>query len=108
MSGLFDLNMMGMDDLLDSNIYSESGLMDRVIKHTEVSIPIPGGLNERPTSRPKGETPLNFPASSEITADAYNKAFSRLKQSFKEGLEIMEILENAIIVDDDYMDLDVF
>ena len=102
MSGLFDLSLLGMDDLLDSDVYSESELVDKAIKHTEVSIPIPGGLHERPTSRPKGETSLNFPASAEITADAYNKAFSRLKQSFKEGLEIMEILEHAIIVDDDY------
>lgn len=85
----------------------------------ETSVPIPGGIKETPTAKPadgetgvtipggNGETPsgkpydassVSIPAKTTLTSDQYNNAISALKKTFKEGVEIMELLESANIV----------
>lgn len=88
--GLLDLTALesaNQDDVLDLNI-NESA---------DVSVPVPGGLNEKAPGQPADQT-IPVPSKTTITADTYNVAISNLKKTFKEAAEFMEILENATIV----------
>jgi hypothetical protein len=86
--------MSERDDILDENL------------NEDVSIPVPGGDKETPNSKPNDARSLSIPggdkeapgsASIELSAEDYNKALSSLKKSFKEGYEIMNLLERSSI-----------
>lgn len=64
----------------------------------EVSITIPGGNGETPSAKPYDASSVSIPSKTTLTADQYNSAIGLLKKSFKEGAEIMEMLEGANIV----------
>lgn len=61
----------------------------------------PGGFRERPTGKPVGgEFGPSTPKKVELTTDEWNKAMAALKHSFKEGVEIMDMLEQCRIVEE--------
>lgn len=62
-------------------------------------VPVPGGLSETPSAKPHDAASVSIPSKVTLTADDYNKALARLKQSFKEGVEILEMLESVDVVD---------
>lgn len=64
----------------------------------EASISIPGGLSETPSTKPADAASIPVPSKITLTSDQYNCALTALKKSFKEGYEIMEMLENANVV----------
>jgi hypothetical protein len=80
----------------------------------DVSLNIPGGLSETPKSkpydfsriiipdgdseRPKGapyDVNISIPGKKEISLDTYNSALTSIKKSFKEGVELLKMLENV-------------
>ena len=71
----------------------------------EASIPVPGGLSETPSAKPADAASIPVPAKVTLTADQYNSALAALKKSFKEGYEIMEMLENANVVTESIEDV---
>jgi hypothetical protein len=82
--GLFDLTDFeesGTDDILKLNLFGE-------------------GADETPTAKPKDAASIPVPKGTAITADTYNSALSALKKSFKEGAEILEMLETATIIEE--------
>lgn len=89
-NGLLDLSILenaGKDEVLDLPINEEA----------DVSVPVPGGLKESAPGQPADQT-IPVPAKKDITADAYNTALANLKKSFKEAVEVMELLENVTVV----------
>lgn len=127
--GLFNISeSAGLDDILDLNIYAEDGsnefndiddllsinifnedqnitIPDGGLKegylggYKELSISVPEGDKETPSSKPYDNASISVPGKINITADVYNDAFAKLKRSFKEGIEVMELIENAVIVE---------
>lgn len=90
-NGLLDLSILenaGKDEVLDLPINEEA----------DVSVPVPGGLKESAPGQPADQT-IPVPAKKDITADAYNTALANLKKSFKEAVEVMEMLENVVVVE---------
>ena len=69
------------------------------------SVSIPGGLSETPSAKPADAASIPVPAKVTLTADQYNGALAALKKSFKEGYEIMEMLENANVVTESIEDV---
>ena len=60
---------------------------------------IPEGDNETPKSKPYDAASIPVPSKVTLTSDQYNDALAALKKSFKEGVEIMEMLENATVIE---------
>lgn len=90
-NGLLDLSILenaSKDEVLDLPINEEA----------DVSVPVPGGLKESAPGQPADQT-IPVPAKKDITADAYNTALANLKKSFKEAVEVMEMLENVVVVE---------
>ena len=63
----------------------------------EKEIPVPGGDKEAPSAHAVDGATIPTPAKVILSQDTYNDALSSLKKSFKEGYEIMELLEKASI-----------
>lgn len=98
MNGLFNLDGFEdkkNDDLLESTIFegTEAGCTNGCL---------PG---EQPASRPKDETPIKVSAGKEITPEMYNNAMNALKKSFKEAVDILEMMEQCNIVETNTMAL---
>ena len=92
--GLFDLTAFesaGMDDIMKLNLFGESM-----------------GVNETPSGKPYDAAAVSVPKTGAITADAYNSALAALKKSFKEGYEVLEMLESAEVVATESVDQDAF
>lgn len=92
--GLFDLSFLesaSSDDVMKLNIFEEDV-----------------NLSEAPSSKPHDAASISIPKGTAITADTYNAALSALKKSFKEGYEVLEMLEGAEIVDDEKVNQDAF
>lgn len=86
-NGLFDLTgfeSAGMDDVMKLNLFGEGagGV----------------GVSETPDGKPYDAAAIPVPKGTVISAETYNSTITALKKSFKEGAEIMEMLENATIV----------
>lgn len=64
----------------------------------EVSIPVPGGNGETPTKKPYDNSSVSIPSKTTLTADQYNQAISNLKKSFKEAVEVLDLMEGATVV----------
>lgn len=62
------------------------------------NVSIPGGDKETPSAKPADAASIPVPATTTLTSDEYNSALSLLKKSFKEGYEVLEILESAQVV----------
>ena len=99
-----------LEDILDMELFSESGdprdhFNDDNPSWKNSSIDIPdGGYSEKPRAKPYDATSIKTSSGIQITADAYNDAFNKLKQSFKEGLEVMEMIEGAEIIENSLED----
>lgn len=65
----------------------------------DCSISVPDGLSETPKAKPYDAASIPVPQGTELTTDEWNKAMSALKQSFKEGYELMGMLESMKIVE---------
>lgn len=92
-NGLLDLSFLesaGQDDVLDLPL-NES--------NNEVSVPVPGGLNEKAPGQPADQT-IPVPSKTTIDAASYNEALKNLQKSFAEAAEFMGILANATIVEE--------
>ena len=63
----------------------------------EKEIPVPGGDKEAPSAHAVDGATVTTPAKVILSQDTYNDALSSLKKSFKEGYEIMELLERATV-----------
>lgn len=86
--GLFNLNELSQasdDDVLDLKVESAESGTD-------------AGSDAAPHEYDDGYTKISVPSKTEITADAYNDALAKLKQSFKEAYELMDDLTNARII----------
>ena len=118
---LFDLGNFeestNVDDIMDTEI-SEGAENDlatgKKVSPDQTNISVPGGISDstkpadgeygpKPGEADKNHQPtdkadVSIPASTTLTADQYNAALAALKKSFKEGVQIMEILESATIV----------
>lgn len=84
---LTNLDAMDDDDILNANI-NESG---------DVNISVPDGLSERPSGVPS-DVNISIPGSTQLTDKQYKDALGALQKSFKEGYEIMQMLQEASIV----------
>ena len=84
---LTNLENKDSDDILNANI-NESG---------DISIPVPGGLSEKPSGA-KGDVSIPVPSSTTITDKQYKDALTSLQKSFKEACEFMEVLAGATVV----------
>ena len=69
--------------------------------YDETSVTIPEGNSETPKAKPYDNASVSIPSKVTLTSDVYNNALSALKKSFKESVEIIEMLENAEVVDED-------
>lgn len=67
--------------------------------HDNASVSVPGGVKETPSSKPEDVKSIPVPSKVTLTSDEYNDALAALKKSFKEGYEIMEMLENVNVID---------
>jgi len=97
LNGLFDLSILesaGNDDVLNLNLN----------EGTDVNVPVPGGLNEKAPGQPADQT-IPVPSKTTITADSYNEAITNLKKTFKEAVDILDILEHTKVVDKSTDDL---
>lgn len=86
--GLFNINELSQasdDDVLDLKVESAESGTD-------------AGSDVAPHEYDDGYTKIQVPSKTEITADAYNDALAKLKQSFKEAYELMDDLTNAHII----------
>ena len=62
----------------------------------EVEIPVPGGDKEKPDAKPAdGETGAPAPKKATLDDDTYNAALDSLQKSFKEAVEVVEMIKNA-------------
>lgn len=82
-SGLFEL-----EKFLESS--STSSTLDDIMK-----LNVFGESAEAPSTKPYDAASIPVPKGTTITADAYNSALAALKKSFKEGVEIITMLENV-------------
>ena len=71
----------------------------------EQSIPIPGGLSETPTSKPKDAMSISVPGGTVLNSSVYNDALTNLQKSFKESIEVIEMMKQVQIYDESYDDL---
>lgn len=62
------------------------------------TVTIPGGDKETPNAKPADAKDVPVPAAVTLTSDEYNQAISNLKKTFKEGVEILTILESASVI----------
>jgi uncharacterized protein YcaQ len=88
-----------VDDFFDT-ILTESEIAEKPTAkpYDLMSITIPGGDSETPKSKPYDMTPIKVPASKEINDSAYNDAMVRLKKTFKEGFEMMDLMAHMTVV----------
>jgi hypothetical protein len=82
--GLENLESASMDEIMKLDLFGEGTNM---------------GVSETPSGKPYDAAAVSVPKSSAITAEVYNSALAALKKSFKEGVEIMEMLENVTVVE---------
>ena len=68
----------------DDNIFNE-----RISAYTESK---DGLIPERPSAKPYDFMELDVPSSDEIDVNVYNRALDDLKRSFKESVDIIEML----------------
>ena len=68
------------------------------------SVSIPGGDSETPHAKPYDASSISVPSKVTLTSDQYNNALASLKKSFKEGAEIMEMLERVNVVETTLID----
>lgn len=64
----------------------------------EQSVPVPGGLSEKPTAKPADEASIPVPSKIEMDASTYNEALAKLQQSFKEGVDVLDMLKRVDVV----------
>lgn len=112
----FDLDVLG-DVIVESTSEKELDFMDTPIMESEdfvkitpegglkedysggakdKEIPVPEGDKETPTAKNPDQTPIQTGHGTEINVDVYKKALSDLKQSFKESIEVMELIEKGL------------
>ena len=124
---LSGIESMGDDDIISMNINEEAEFSNKTpdVNHPEVpfetngasgkntstpsmanhkqyddaSVTIPGGDKESPSAKPYDSSSISVPSKVTLTSDQYNNAISALKKSFKEGAEILEMLENVNVVE---------
>lgn len=65
----------------------------------EVSVPVPGGDAETPSKKPYDNSSVSIPSKTTLTTDQYNQAISNLKKSFKEAVEVLDLMENVTVVE---------
>jgi len=79
-----------------------SGHTEKLIKTEdlakETSVSVPGGDGESPSAKPYDASSISIPSSTTITTTEHNKMMSALKQSFKEGVQVLELLEKFEVV----------
>jgi len=63
------------------------------------SVTIPGGDSETPKAKPYDSASISVPSKTILTTAEWDTAMAALKKSFKEGVEIMEMLEKVIVVE---------
>lgn len=86
-TGLFDLSDLesgGMDDVMKLNLFGEG---------TDIT-----GSAEAPSGKLYDAAGIPVPKATVISAETYNSALTALKKSFKEGYDILGMLENAEVV----------
>ena len=66
--------------------------------YDDASVTIPEGTSETPKAKPYDASSVSVPTKVTLTADVYNNALSALKKSFKESVDIIEMLENAEVI----------
>lgn len=121
------IESMGDDDIISMNINEEAEFSTKTpdVNHPEVSfetngasgkntstpsmsnhktydnssVTIPGGDKETPSAKPYDNHSISIPGKVTLTTDQYNNALNALKKSFKEGAEIIEMLENVNVVE---------
>jgi len=115
--GLFNLenfDNMGDNDIISMNInetaefahknpdtnHPEEHFDKDATGAKETSIPVPGGDSETPKAKPYDDKSIPVPNKVTLTTDQYDAALAALKKSFKEGYELMEMLENVQVIDD--------
>lgn len=65
----------------------------------EQNVPVPGGLSEKPTAKGHSEVSVPTPQKVELDVSTYNAAITKLQQSFKEGVEVLDIIRRADVVE---------
>jgi len=68
----------------------------------EHSISIPGGLSETPTAKPKDASSISVPSGTTLSSSAYNDALTRLQKSYKESIETLELMKQIPVVEESY------
>ena len=99
---LFDLTNFeskSENDIINMNVDDES-----FSEGTDVNIPVPGGDKETPDEKPYDASSISIPSKITITVDKWNHMMTELKKSFKEAFEVMDVLENAEIIENDNLD----
>ena len=62
----------------------------------EVEIPVPGGDKEKPDAKPAdGETSVPAAAKAVLDDSTYNAALDNLQKSFKEAVEVIDMIKNS-------------
>lgn len=63
----------------------------------ELEIPVPGGDKEQPSSKPSGQS---IPAAGKVLldSDTYNSALEQLQKSFKEAVDVINLIQKADVV----------
>ena len=74
-------------------------------KADEKEIPVPGGDKEQPDTKTKDETPI--PTGGKVVLDdaTYNAALDNLQKSFKEAVEVVEMIKNADRINESFDDV---
>lgn len=86
----------------DNNVSVPGGLKETPTAKPaggEVSIPVPGGNGETPSSKPYDNSSVSIPSKTTLTSDQYNQAISNLKKSFKEAVEVLDMMEGVRVVE---------
>ena len=67
--------------------------------YDKADVSVPGGDKESPSAKPADASSVSVPSKVTLTTSEYDNALAALKKSFKEGYEIMEMLEHADVVE---------
>lgn len=95
-----DKNATGAHDL---NIPVPGGLKEQpsAKPYDQNSISVPGGDSETPRSKPHDASSISVPSGTTLSSATYNDALSRLQKSYKESIELLDMLKNVKVVDDE-------
>ena len=61
-------------------------------------IPVPGGDKETPTANPYDKASITIPSSVTMTDSQWKEMLNGLQKSFKEGVELLQILSEATVI----------